>query len=95
MAHRMKRVDEGELRRAVENFESLYRQLDLVEVTERLVRESGSLAEQFALRGYDAVHLASARLVQDPDLVLAAGDANLLCAAQALGIATARLTDRP
>lgn len=74
MARRMNRLDEDELRLAVQDFESLHAQLDVVEVTPGLVQDAGSLAERFALRGYDAVHLASAQLVQDPDVVLAAGD---------------------
>jgi predicted nucleic acid-binding protein len=91
MARRMDRLGEDELRTAVQDFESLHEQLDIVEVAPELVHDAGSLAERFALRGYDAVHLASAQLVQDPDLVLAAGDLNLLKAAQALGIATSNL----
>jgi predicted nucleic acid-binding protein len=90
-ARRMDRLEEDELRAAVGDFESLYEQLDIVEVTPGLVLDAGSLAERFGLRGYDAVHLASARLVRDPDLVLAAGDLNLLDAARALGIATSNL----
>jgi hypothetical protein len=50
------------------------------------------LAEQLGLRGHDAVHLASARLIDDAEMVLAAGDRSLLAAAQVLGIATADLT---
>lgn len=91
MARRMDRLEDDELRIAVQDFESLHEQLDIVEVTTVLVHDAGSLAERFALRGYDAVHLASAQLVQDPDLVLAAGDLSLLNAAQALGIATSNL----
>jgi predicted nucleic acid-binding protein len=91
MARRIERVDRGQLRSAVEDFEALHEQLDIVEVTETLVRDAGALAEQFALRGYYAVHLASAQLVRDPDMVLAAGDKNLLKAARALRIATANL----
>jgi predicted nucleic acid-binding protein len=91
MARRLDRVDEYELRTAVQDFESLYQQLDIVEVTENLVRHAGSLAERFALRGYDAVHLASAQQVHDSDMVIAAGDQDLLRAAQALGIATSNL----
>lgn len=91
MACRIDRLAEGELRTAVQDFESLHEQLDIVEVTPELVHDAGSLAEQFALRGYDAVHLASAQLVQDSDLVLAAGDLSLRRAAQALGIATSDL----
>lgn len=91
MARRMHRIDDDQLRTAVQDFESLHQQLDIVEVTETLVRDAGSLAQEFALRGYDAVHLASAQLVHDPDLVLASGDQHLLTAAQALGMATSKL----
>lgn len=95
MAHRLDRIDERELREAVDNFESLQDQLDVIEVTERLIREAGGLAEQLSLRGYDAVHLASARLVDDAEMVLAAGDQSLLVAAQAIGLSTADLTRQP
>ena len=92
MAHRMNRLDQRALRAGVEEFEALYDQLDAVEVTEDLVREAGALAERLGLRGYDAVHLASAHLVDDSEMVFAAGDRELLAAAQALGLATADLT---
>lgn len=92
MARRLDRIDERELREAVDNFENLHDQLDVIEVTERLIREAGGLAEQLSLRGYDAVHLASARLVDDAEMVLAAGDQSLLVAAQAVGLSTADLT---
>ena len=91
MARRMDRLDERQLRTAVEDFEAVHEQLDFIEVTANLVGEAGALAEQFGLRGYDAVHLASARLLNDPEMVLAAGDQTLLGAARAAGIATADL----
>jgi len=94
MARRLDRLDERGLREAVDDFESLHDQLDVIEVTDGLIRDAGGLAEQLSLRGYDAVHLASARLVDDPEMVLAAGDQSLLAAAGALGIATADLTRR-
>lgn len=95
MARRMDRIDEQGLREAVDEFDGLHDQLDLIEVTEGLVRDAGALAEQLGLRGYDAVHLASARLVDDEDLVLAASDQSLLAAARALGIATGDLACQP
>lgn len=49
MAARMDRFDEHQLRSAVEEFETLYQQLDIVEVTEDVVRDAGALAEQFSL----------------------------------------------
>jgi uncharacterized protein len=95
MARRLDRIDEGGLREAVDDFESLHDQLDVIEITEGLIREAGGLAEQLSLRGFDAVHLASARLVNDPEMVLAAGDQSLLAAARSIGIATADLAHRP
>jgi predicted nucleic acid-binding protein len=91
MAHRMGRIDEYELRLAVDAFEILHRQLHTVEITEGLVRSAGGMAEQFGLRGYDAVHLASAQEIADQDVVLAAGDLSLLAAAGSLGLAVANL----
>ena len=91
MALRMKRLDEQDLRSAVDAFEVVHDQLQLVEVTEALVRRAGVLAEEFALRGYDSVHLASVEEIADEDVVLAAGDRNFLSAAEALGIAVADL----
>ena len=92
MAHRLNRIDDKGLRHAVAEFESLHDQLDLVEITAELIRDAGALAEQLGLRGYDAVHLASAQLVHDADMVLTAGDQSLLVAARTLGIATADVT---
>jgi predicted nucleic acid-binding protein len=91
MALRIGRIDDQELRVAVDVFEILHRQLDIVEVTEELVRSAGGMAEQFGLRGYEAVHLASVQEIADQDMVLAAGDLSLLAAAQTLGIAVANL----
>jgi predicted nucleic acid-binding protein len=94
MAHRMDRINERDLRAAVEDLESVHQQLDVIEVTESLVRQAGSFAGQFGLRGYDAVHLASAHLISDPEMVFAAGDRGLLGAAQAVGISTANVTSQ-
>lgn len=40
----------------------------IVDVTESLVRHAGALAERHALRGYDAVQLASALALRDAGL---------------------------
>jgi predicted nucleic acid-binding protein len=92
MALGTKRVDEPQLRTAVDAFDGLYEQLHIVDLTQTLARSAGAFAEQFALRGYDAVHLASVHTVADSDVVLAAGDQRLLTAARTLGMATADLT---
>jgi len=46
-----------------------------------LARAAGELAERHALRGYDAVHLASAIAIDDPNLVMATWDRDLSAAA--------------
>ena len=89
-ASRGRRLDQRHLRRAVADLLNLYGQLDLVEVTDGLVRRAGSIAELHALRGYDALHLAAAEAVNDNELVLVSGDASLCQAAHDLGIQVAR-----
>jgi uncharacterized protein len=88
-ARRAGRLTARQLRTAVRSLDDHCSQLDLVEVSEQLANHAGELAEQHELRGYDAVHLAAALLIDDPDLVLAAGDLDLLAAATASGLATA------
>ena len=47
------------------------------------------MAYECALRGYDAVHCASAELIDEGDLVVASGDRELLLACKSLRISTA------
>ncbi len=83
------RMTTGQLRDAVTELESRYEELDLVDVDDGLVRRAGELAEAHSLRGYDAVHLAAADRLRDPDLVVVAGDRALLDAATGEGMAIA------
>ncbi len=71
--------------------EALWRELDVVEITQLVAQSAGDLAEQFSLRGYDAVHLAAAIHVQAD--AVASADEDLLRAASTsgLGIIDARL----
>lgn len=92
-AHRTDRIDAAGLRRAVADLEVLIGDLDLVEVGAAVVARAGELAELLALRGYDAVHLGSAESLADPDLVLVAGDRQLLRAAGEMQIAVADVND--
>jgi uncharacterized protein len=56
--------------RASAEFESLHAELLVVGIDDRLAHRAGALAERLALRGYDAVHLASAlSLASDTTLV--------------------------
>jgi len=91
-AQRLGRLTVRQLRAAVREFEARYLELDVVELDDVLARRAGHLAELHGLRGYDAVHLAAADRVRDPDLVVVAGDGVLLTAAAAEGIATSSLS---
>lgn len=88
-AQRLGRLSARQLRTAVNDLDERYDQLDLVEIDGELARRAGELAEAHALRGYDAVHLAAAVRLRDPELVVVAGDEGLLAAAQSEGMATA------
>lgn len=90
-AHRADRIDSSGLRRVVTDLEVIMGDLDLVEAAAAVVRRAGELAELLALRGYDAVHLSSAETLADPDLVLVAGDRQLLRAAGELQLTVADL----
>ena len=87
-AHRLGRLTARQLRAAVTELDSTYEEFDLVEVDDALARHAGQLAEAHGLRGYDAVHLAAADRVRDPDLVVV-GDEALLAAATAEGMTIA------
>jgi predicted nucleic acid-binding protein len=90
-AERLDHLTARQLREAVTEFESLFEEIELVEVDDVLARRAGDLAEVRQLRGFDAVHLAAADRVRDPNVVVIAGDGALLEAAAAEGLAVAEL----
>jgi uncharacterized protein len=57
-----------------------------VELTAAVERHAGQLARTHALRGADAVHLASALAIGDPDLVIAVWDRRLHAGAATAGL---------
>jgi predicted nucleic acid-binding protein len=67
---------------------ALWPQMQVAEVDQQLVARAAALADSFELRGYDAVHCASAAQLQDDSLVAASGDLRLLRAWQQIGLAT-------
>lgn len=72
-------------------FETDWQTLHVIAIDERLVRRAGELAERFALRGYDGVHLAAAEQANDAagrivPFVFAAFDIALCRGAEALGL---------
>lgn len=84
-ASRRRRIDAGELRTA--KSELVWRLVRgvRIDVSSGICAHAGDLAERHALRGYDAVHLASA-LAAGPELLLASWDHDLRSAAQTEGI---------
>lgn len=79
-AHRGGRIDARTLRSAVRSIDDLCEELDVIGLDVVLARAAGELAERHALRAYDAVHLASAIAIEDPDLVMATWDRDLAAA---------------
>jgi predicted nucleic acid-binding protein len=79
-AHRRGRIDARTLRSAVRSIDELSAELDVIGLDAALARIAGELAERHALRGYDAVHLASAIAIEEPDLVMATWDRELATA---------------
>lgn len=86
-ASRLGRLTPAQFHVIIGSLDGVCSQLDMIEVDDPLVRHAGELAENHALRGYDAVHLAAAIRVADETTVLVAGDRDLCDAAGALGLA--------
>lgn len=59
-ARRARRLTTSSHAKAVAEFESAQRELRLLGLDRTLTRHAGELADRFGLRGYDALHLASA-----------------------------------
>ena len=91
-ARRMDRITDRNHRAALHSLEDLWRDFRVTEIDETVIRRAAELADRHALRGYDAVHCASAERIADADLVVASGDKDLLAACTELALATA-LTD--
>lgn len=91
-AEQMGRVASSDYDSLITGLEGLYAQLGLMDIDDVLVRRAGTLAQEFGLRGHDAVHLAGAERLDDTDVVLASGDTALSEAAAELGLSIARMS---
>lgn len=87
-AERMGRLSARQLRHVLAEAEELMGEMSLVQVTSELTVTAARLAVDLALRGYDAVHAASALVVVSSDSAAATGDAARLQAWSALGLTT-------
>jgi predicted nucleic acid-binding protein len=86
-AQRAGRIDERAQRTAARDLEAACTSMALIGVDWVLAQRAGEIAERYALRGYDAVHLATALDAQGPDLVLVTWDRDLALAATTAGLA--------
>jgi predicted nucleic acid-binding protein len=87
-AYQMRRIDKEVFRRARDVMPELLDQLVFTEVGRELVEDAADYAYSCELRGYDAVHCASAYTWKEFDVVVATGDRALLRACQQLGMNT-------
>ncbi|WP_026534687.1 type II toxin-antitoxin system VapC family toxin [Arthrobacter sp. H14] len=88
MAARMDRIGRDQLGPTVEELSILLGDMTLISPTTPLLEQAASLAVFEDLRGYDAVHLASALAVNGPATAVAAGDHDLLSACSNQGLVT-------
>ena len=80
---------------ALETFEDNWAQFEAIAVSESLVHHAGALAEEHLLRGFDAIHLASALAFQDASaepVTFSAWDDRLLAAANSEGLTVAPIS---
>ena len=87
-AERAGRLDGEESGGALRRLDRRWREVRKIAVTDTLVHAAVGRAMRFGLRGYDAVHCASAEQLADDDLVAASGDRTLLAAWRDLGMRT-------
>jgi uncharacterized protein len=85
-ANRDGRLSDMALMEANALLDELFTQIHIVEVDADLANLAGNLAELFALRGYDSVHLASALLFERTQAEFVCWDIALRIAAQRYGL---------
>ncbi|MFT4211571.1 MAG: hypothetical protein QM626_06820 [Microbacterium sp.] len=85
----MRRLDDAAYERALRGFAAIWAGVAQIAVgDDELIAQACQLGERLALRGYDAVHCATAAAAASADFVAVSGDRNLLRARDGLGIAT-------
>lgn len=94
-AGRDHRLDAEAKRQAEAAWEGYWAATRPVELTEAITAQAGQLAGQYALRGADAVHLASALAVGVDELLFAAWDQRLRSGVETAGIELAPAAVQP
>ena len=88
-ASRAGRISIAELQLFKRKFDRRWSQMQIVDFDQTIAFAAGDAAEQYGLRGYDAVHLATAISLQDESLVVATWDIDLASACIAAGLPVA------
>ena len=86
---REKRLSRSDYYRTAQELEADWEHYFLLEVTSGLIRRAAELTEAHDLRAYDAIHLASAKLLQErvqAAILFASWDSSLLTAARREGL---------
>ena len=82
-AGRTRHLDGRGVATAERSWEQYWAATRPVELTAAVERQAGQLARRHALRGADAVHLASALAIGDPEMIIAVWDQRLHAGARA------------
>jgi uncharacterized protein len=94
---REKRISSAAHARLVRDFEADWDRYLVLEATEPLIRRAGKLTEIHPLRAYDAIHLASAKILREKlaePVSFASWDTRLVAAAQKEGLEIMPLNQR-
>lgn len=87
-AERMKRIDAATHQTAREALDEIFSEVDVLHLSDAVVRRAAELTHTHALRGYDAVQCASAARIWSSEMVAISGDHDLLDAWRDLGVFT-------
>jgi uncharacterized protein len=88
-ARRLDRLGKKAHQEALTAFEEIFGELVAIGIDEGLAARAGEHAEDLELRGYDAVHLATALELGDEEVVLVTWDRDLARAGERVGIGVA------
>jgi len=88
-ARRLDRLGKKSHQEALTAFEEIFGELVAIGIDDGLAARAGEHAEDLGLRGYDAVHLATALELGDEEVVLVTWDRDLARAGERVGIGVA------
>lgn len=93
-AERSSGINADIAQQARRTLDAMWARMHVIEFSENLMHSAAGCATRFGLRGYDAVHCASAMLVSGIDMVAVSGDQELLAVWLDAGMAVADTSSR-